>query len=85
MIQKFAEDYFGDIQTYPHIIRERITIFRDSNKGTAFFPVGYTGMELLKHDDKFIYLRDFYNSSNVIVFDEDGYKVKDISINELNF
>ncbi len=78
-------DASGNIHTYPHIIQGVVTIEREPTKGTMLFPTASSGMELLKHDDKFIYLRDFYNYSNVIVFDEDGYKVKDISINELNF
>ncbi len=78
-------DASGNIQTYPHIIQGTVTIIREPIKGTMLFPTGSSGMELLKCDEKFIYMRDPYNSSNVNVFDEDGYKVRDISINELNF
>lgn len=87
MIDYLSDSCTGRITEFPHIMQGCLTGSYSNGNGADFSGrgCGNTGDEVLKCDGKYIYIRDRYNSNDVNVFDEDGYKVKTISINDIDF
>lgn len=85
MIDYLSDSCTGIITEFPHIIRGVLSGSYTNGNGASFSVCSSTGDEVLKCDGKHLYIRDRYNSNDVNVYDEDGYKVKTISVSDIDF
>ncbi len=87
MIDYIEDSCTGRINNFPHTLKGGMTLTKTSGEGV--FLVGscsgaVPGCEILKCDNSYIYVRDRNMASIVNVYDENGYKVKELSINDLD-
>ncbi len=81
MIESLYDSSTGTITEFPHILHGTLSATL-SNGGTTL-NYGTSGDEILKFDSQYVYIRDRYNSSDVAVYNENGY-VKTVSISDVD-
>lgn len=87
MIDYIEDSCTGRINNFPHIMQGVLNVSLTNGNGIALggcCPGAVPGCEILKCDNSYIYVRDRNMASIVNVYDEKGYKVKELSINDLD-
>lgn len=88
MIDYLEDSCTGRITEFPHTLRGGLNVSLTNGNGIALggcCPGAVSGCEILKCDKSYFYVRDSLYSNDVNVYDEDGYKVKTISVNDIDF
>lgn len=85
MIRTLWDSSCGEINKFPHKMQGALSAGLDTGSvELCGRGCGNPSDEILKCDRTYIYIRDINRTSVVNVYDENGYKVKELSIDDLD-